>query len=230
LRLRFRRLLHHRKRKREADLCRSSSDSKLPGPSAAASKEIPETQGSQAANLACVPEAQKQNVPASSSLQPQDQSSAVLFLPIKTSQHLSFSDKFTIYAHQTFGPPAVVFPAFAAGMGMANPRNHYPRDWKDGGGVFGRLYGDSIAMTTSGRTARFLTGVALHQDPRYLRSNSKNPLMRTITQLRLLSSIRPTPGETPLPSPILLERLPAVLSEMLICHTDITISHTQSKE
>jgi len=166
--------------KTEADLCRSSSDSKLPGPPAAASKEIPETRGSQAANLACVPEAQKQNVAASSSLQPQDQSSAVLFLPIKTSQHLSFSDKFTIYAHQTFGPPAVVFPAFAAGMGMANPRNHYPRDWKDGGGAFGRLYGDSIAMTTSGRTARFLTGVALHEDPRYLRSNSKNPLMRAM--------------------------------------------------
>jgi hypothetical protein len=35
-------------------------------------------------------------------------------------------------------------------------------------------------MTTSGRTARFLTGVALHEDPRYLRSNSKNPLMRTM--------------------------------------------------
>jgi hypothetical protein len=166
--------------KTEADLCRSSSDSKLPCPSAPASKEIPETQGPQAADLTDVPEAQKQNVPASSSLQPQDQNSAVLFLPVKTSQHLSFSDKFTIYAHQTFGPPAVVFPAFAAGMGMANPRNHYPRDWKEGGGAFGRLYGDSIAMTTSGRTARFLTGVALHEDPRYLRSNSKNPLMRTM--------------------------------------------------
>jgi hypothetical protein len=102
----------------------------------------------------------------------------------KSRAHLpAFSDKFTIYAHQTFGPPAVIFPAFAAGMGMANPKNHYPHEWKNGAGAFGRLYGDSIATVTSQRTARFLTGVALHEDPRYVPSNSKNPLARTIHAL-----------------------------------------------
>jgi hypothetical protein len=90
-----------------------------------------------------------------------------------------FDDKFTIYAHQTFGRPAVIFPAFAAGMAMANPRKNYPREWKDGAGAFGRLYGASIATVTSQRTARFLRGVALHEDPRYVRSTSKNPLLRT---------------------------------------------------
>jgi hypothetical protein len=65
-------------------------------------------------------------------------------------------------------------------MGMANPKSHYPREWKDGPGAFGRLYGDAIAMDTSKRTARFLTSYALHEDPRYVRSNSKNPLARTM--------------------------------------------------
>jgi hypothetical protein len=64
-------------------------------------------------------------------------------------------------------------------MAMANPRKNYPREWKDGAGAFGRQYEDSIATVASQRTARFLTGVALHEDPRYMRSNSKNPLLRT---------------------------------------------------
>ncbi len=114
--------------KDEAALRRSSCDGTFPCPSAAARKEIPETQGRQAANLTGIPVAQEQSNPSSSSSHPQAENSAVLFLPVTTSQRLSFNDKFTIYAHQTFGPPAVIFPAFAAGMGMANPKNHYPRE------------------------------------------------------------------------------------------------------
>jgi hypothetical protein len=167
--------------KKEADLSCSSSDATLPCASATARKEIPETQGRQAATG--IPEAQGQSNPPSSSSHAQDQTSAILFLPVKSPRSLSFSDKFTIYAHQTFGPPAIIFPAFAAGMSMANPKSHYPREWKDGAGAFGRLYGDSIASVTSGRTARFLTGVALHEDPRYVRSNSTNPLVRTVHAL-----------------------------------------------
>lgn len=149
-------------------------------PSAVAEKESPETQG-QVANLPDMPEPQEQDSPSSPpSIGSQDHSSAILFLPVTNAQRLSFSDKFTVYAHQTFGPPELIFPAFAAGMGMANPRNHYPREWRNGGGAFGRLYGDSIATVTSERTARFLTGVALHEDPRYLRSSSKNALVRTV--------------------------------------------------
>src|SRR5207245_8153179 len=82
-----------------------------------------------------------------------------------------FRSKFTIYAHQTFGPPALILPAFKAGMGMANPTKHYPREWKDGAVAFGRLYGDSIAMATSQRTARFLTGVALDRKSTRLNSS-----------------------------------------------------------
>jgi len=144
-----------------------------------ATKEIPKTASQQAATLPDAPQAQDQNGPPSSSFRRQDQNSAVLFLPVATSHRLSFNEKFTIYTHQTFGPPAVIFPAFSAAMGMANPKSHYPHEWRDGAGAFGRLYGDSLAMAASQRTARFLAGLALHEDPRYLRSSSTNPLART---------------------------------------------------
>jgi hypothetical protein len=166
--------------KKEADLNCAPSDGASPCPSAPAATEIPATQSRQVANLPDAPQPQYQSDPSGSSAHQQDQNSALLFLPVKSPRTLSFSDKFTIYTHQTFGPPAVIFPAITAGMGMANPRSHYPREWKDGPGAFGRLYGDTLAMATSQRTARFLTGVALHEDPRYVRSNSKNPLMRTM--------------------------------------------------
>jgi hypothetical protein len=167
--------------KKEAVLRCNSSDVTFPCPSAEARKEIPETQGQQAAtDLA---EAQDQGSPSSSPSHPQDPNGAVLFLPVKSPRSLSFNDKFSIYAHQTFGPPAVIFPAFAAGIAMANPKKTYPREWKDGPGAFGRQYGDSIASVTSLRTARFFTGVALHEDPRYVPSTSKNPLARTIHAL-----------------------------------------------
>jgi hypothetical protein len=164
---------------KQREPCRSSPDAAFPCPAAASAKEFAETKNGQAANLPDAPRAQDQGSPSSPSSIPQDQNSALLFLPVKSSRSLSFGDKFTIYTHQTFGPPAVIFPAFTAAMGMANPRKHYPREWRDGGEGFGRLYGDSIAMVTSQRTARFLTAAALHEDTRYVRSTSKNPLART---------------------------------------------------
>jgi hypothetical protein len=102
---------------------------------------------------------------------------------ITAPERLSLHDKFTIYAHQAFGPPALIFPAFSAAVGMANPPNHYPRDWRHGGAAFGNLYGDAIARTTSVQSARFLAGAALHEDLRYKRSSSTNPLSRTVHAL-----------------------------------------------
>jgi len=102
---------------------------------------------------------------------------------ISVSQRLSLHDKFAIYAHQTFGPPALILPGFSAAMGMANPPNHYPHDWRDGGVAFGHLYGDAIARATSVQTARFLAGAALREDLRYKRSTSTNPLSRTVHAL-----------------------------------------------
>ena len=88
--------------------------------------------------------------------------------PPMTNARLTLDDKFRIYTHQTFGPPALVFPALGAALRMSNPPNNYPHDWTDGGGAFGRLYGSTIATQTSKRTAQFLTEAVLHEDPRYL--------------------------------------------------------------
>jgi hypothetical protein len=88
--------------------------------------------------------------------------------PLMTNRRLELSNKLTIYTHQTFGPPALVFPALGAGLRMLNPPNHYPHEWTDGAGAFGRLYGSSLATQTSKRTAEFLTEAVLHDDPRYL--------------------------------------------------------------
>lgn len=99
--------------------------------------------------------------------------------PRLTRNPLTAEDKFRIYVHGAFGPPAVILPAFGAGLGMLNPPSKYPKEWKDGADGFGRLYGARVATITSRRTAAFITEVALHEDPRYLRSTSTNPLART---------------------------------------------------
>ena len=87
--------------------------------------------------------------------------------PVLMSAPLTSHQRLTIYIHETYGPASVVFPAIGAGIRMANPPNHYPRNWKDGAEAFGRNYGNNVATPTTQRTAGFVTEVALHKDPRY---------------------------------------------------------------
>jgi hypothetical protein len=123
---------------------------------------------------------QDQNPVAPSGLQPNQ----VLGLPpTLTRTRLTGEDKLQIYIHKAFGPPAVILPAFGAGFQMLNPPNHYPREWKDGAEAFGRTYGYKVADRTSRETAQFLTGLLLHEDPRYQRSTSTNLLRRTFHAL-----------------------------------------------
>ena len=103
--------------------------------------------------------------------------------PQRTKIPLTAEDKFQIYIHKTFGPPAVVLPALGAGYQMINPPSNYPRDWKDGAGAFGRNYGYRLADHTSRNTAQFMTGVLLHEDPRYQRSTTTNPFGRAVHAL-----------------------------------------------
>ena len=100
--------------------------------------------------------------------------------PALTRTTLTGEDKLQIYIHKAFGPPAVVLPALGTGFQMLNPPSHYPREWRDGSDAFGRLYGYKVADRTSRETAQFLTGFLLHEDPRYQRSTSTNPLLRTV--------------------------------------------------
>lgn len=103
--------------------------------------------------------------------------------PGLTRAPLTIQDKFHIYVHKSFGPPAVILPALGAGLGMLNPPSKYPEEWKDGAGAFGRNYGYRLADRTSRNTAQFLTGALLHEDPRYLRSTSSDPFTRTVHAL-----------------------------------------------
>src|SRR5258708_25084154 len=103
--------------------------------------------------------------------------------PGLTRAPLSMHDKFLIYAHKSFGPPAVILPAFGAGLGMLNPPSKYPKDWKDGASAFGRNYGYRLAERTSTNTAPFLTGALLPQNPRYLPSTSSHPFARRVHSL-----------------------------------------------
>jgi hypothetical protein len=123
---------------------------------------------------------QDQNPVAPSGLQ----TNQVLGLPpTLTRTRLTGEDKFQIYIHKAFGPPAVILPALGAGFQMLNPPNHYPREWKDGAEAFGRTYGYKVADRTSRETGQFLTGLLLHEDPRYQRSSSTNPFRRTFHAL-----------------------------------------------
>lgn len=101
--------------------------------------------------------------------------------PFVTSQRLSAEQKWTIYEHQAFGPPALVFPAVGAAIRMANPPRDYPHDWKDGAGAFGRLYGSAMAVQTSTRTASVLAELAFHEDPRYVPAEPGTRPLRRIT-------------------------------------------------
>jgi hypothetical protein len=103
--------------------------------------------------------------------------------PPITSEPPTTAEKFSIYLHQTYGPPDLILPLLASGVGMLNPNSHYPREWKDGAGAFGRIYGDHLATITSRRTARFVVQTALHEDSRYKPSTSTNVFSRTFHAL-----------------------------------------------
>jgi len=106
-------------------------------------------------------------------------SGVIALLPPSISQkRLTPKDKFQIYIHQSFGPQNFILPAFGAGLEILHPPSHYLREWKDGGGAFGRWYGEQLAASTSYRTGQFLAETVLHEDPRYVPSGSKNFLMR----------------------------------------------------
>jgi hypothetical protein len=93
-------------------------------------------------------------------------------------QRLTPKDKFEIYIHQNYGPQNFILPAFSASFAMLHPPSGYPREWEDGGGAFGRWYGDEFISSTSNRTGRLLAQIALREDPRYVPSGSRNFAMR----------------------------------------------------
>ena len=101
------------------------------------------------------------------------------FLPPPINQkRLTPKDKFQIYVHQNYGPQNFILPAFSAAFLMLHPPSGYPREWEDGGGAFGRWYGDEFVSSTVNRTARLAAQIALREDPRYVPSGSRNLVVR----------------------------------------------------
>jgi hypothetical protein len=129
--------------------------------------------------------AQSENPQTSSSSQQAPASSAsgsgvlAILPPTISHKRLTAEEKFQIYTHQTYGPQNFILPAFGAGFFMLDPPRRYPREWEDGGGAFGRWYGEQIVTSTSSRTVQLLAEVALREDPRYVPCGSKNALVRT---------------------------------------------------
>jgi hypothetical protein len=136
-----------------------------PSPEIAAVSDLPDAPSFQGAQNA-VAEMPEASAPDARKL------ANMMGLPaVWTSTPLTLDQKFKLYVHQTFGPPALILPAFGAGIRMAHPPTSYPgypKDWTDGAGAFGRLYGSALATQSTKRTARFLVGAAVHEDPRYL--------------------------------------------------------------
>lgn len=101
-----------------------------------------------------------------------------ILAPQITEQPLDPADKLRLYAHQASNPISLLLPTFWVGLKMADPPGHYPREWKDGAGAFGRNYGDSLAKRESELAALTLAGITFREDPRYLPSASHNAFVR----------------------------------------------------
>jgi len=134
---------------------------------------LPDAPGLQQSDVKDEPQA-----PSSQHDQTHINSIALLSPRLVTGTALSPDDKSQIYIHKAYSPAAVIYPLIGAGFRMINPPDAYPKEWKDGMGAFGRNYGNAIAQRTASTTADFGTQILLHEDPRYRRSDSSNPIMR----------------------------------------------------
>jgi hypothetical protein len=86
---------------------------------------------------------------------------------------LNLEQRFKLEARVTFGISAILTPALTAAFVMADPPKHYPREWRDGAGAFGRNYGAGLARHTAGGMTRFAVAAVDGEDPRYYASASK---------------------------------------------------------
>ena len=124
------------------------------------------------------PKPQQPSTPSQRKTSPWGKLPAIL-APQITEKPINAADKFHLYVHQATNPISLLLPAFWVGLTMANPPDHYPREWKDGAGAFGRLYGSALVKRESQLTAETLAEISLHEDPRYLPSASHNAFVRT---------------------------------------------------
>jgi len=111
-------------------------------------------------------------------------------------ERLGFAGKARYFAAHSFAPGAFIGPLVWSAPILAKPPVHYPKDWRQGAGALGRLYGDALAFQTTAQTGKFLTGVAFHEDPRYWASSSRNPFERALHAVASTALDRSDSGRT----------------------------------
>jgi hypothetical protein len=117
-------------------------------------------------------------------------------LPDPLSCGLDFAGKARYFAEHSFGVGAFVGPLLWSAPILAKPPAHYPKDWRQGAGALGRLYGDALVFQTAAQSGRFVTGVVFHEDPRYSASSSRNPFARAMHAIAFTASDRSDSGRT----------------------------------
>jgi len=96
---------------------------------------------------------------------------------------LTLGERFHLEVHTTLGISAFLVPVGDAFVDMANPPDHYPREWRDGGGAFGRLYGSEFSRHATAGFTHFTVAAIDREDPRYYPSLSHNFAKRTVHAL-----------------------------------------------
>jgi hypothetical protein len=87
---------------------------------------------------------------------------------------LTLGERFHLQFHSTLGVSGFVIPAGDALVDMARPPKDYPREWRDGGAAFGRLYGAEFARHTTAGFTHFAVAAIDREDPRYFPSPGGN--------------------------------------------------------
>lgn len=113
-----------------------------------------------------------------------DQGPAASAKPV--AEKLSVSGKFKYFAGETFRPGSLVVAGLYSTFDMASPPKSYPREWRQGIGGFGRNYGDFMASWAAVQGGKFLVASAVHEDPRYTRSDRTNVLARSYHALQFV--------------------------------------------
>jgi hypothetical protein len=97
---------------------------------------------------------------------------------------LCVKGKAKYFATESFRPGIYPVAAVYTAYTMANPPNAYPPEWRQGFHGFARNYGDFMASWASVQGGKFVVATALHEDPRYFPSKSKNFFARTFNATR----------------------------------------------
>lgn len=96
---------------------------------------------------------------------------------------LTLNDRFHLQVKTSLSVSAFLVPVGDALVDMANPPDSYPREWRDGGSAFGRLYGAEFARHATAGFTHFTVAAIDREDPRYYPSTSHGFGKRTIHAL-----------------------------------------------